>query len=97
MGPVGVAKGFRELKALGLVDKIPALGLIQSAGCAPIADSFHRGETDVSTVEFPETSIATLATGNPSVAYNLLKQHLDTDGGDCATVTDAEAWAMVEN
>ena len=96
MGPVGVAKGFKELKALGLVDKIPALGLIQSAGCAPIADSFHRGEMKVSAVEFPETAIATLATGNPGIAYDLLKTHLDTDGGDCATVTDEEAWAMVQ-
>ena len=96
MGPVGVAKGFKELKALGLVDKIPALGLIQSAGCAPIAESFHRRETQVSTVASPDTSIATLATGNPGLAYNLLKQHLDRDGGDCAIVTDAEAWEMVE-
>lgn len=96
MGPVGVAKGFKELKALGLVDKIPALGLIQSAGCAPIADSFHRGERNVSAVASPETAIATLATGNPGIAYDLLKKHLDTDGGNCATVTDEEAWAMVQ-
>ena len=96
MGPVGVAKGFKELKALGLVDKIPALGLVQSAGCAPIANSFHGGETNVSVVNSPETAIATLATGNPGIAYHLLKQHLDTHGGNCATVTDAEAWAMVQ-
>jgi len=96
MGPVGVAKGFLELKTLGCVDKIPALGLIQSAGCAPIAQSFQRGETTVSPVNSPETAIATLATGNPGIAYTLLKQHLDTYGGGCATVTDEEAWAMVQ-
>lgn len=30
MGPIGVGKGFREMKSLGLVDKLPAFGLIQS-------------------------------------------------------------------
>ena len=96
MGPVGVAKGFKELKTLGLVDKIPALGLIQSAGCAPIANSFQDGKPSVAAVASPETAIATLATGNPGIAYDLLKQHLDTEGGSCAAISDDEAWAMVQ-
>ena len=95
MGPVGVAKGFQELQALGLVDQIPKLGLIQSAGCAPIAESWQRGEKTVTPVPFPNSAIATLATGNPGRAYTLLKEHLDTYGGACATVTDAEAGAMI--
>jgi len=96
MGPVGVAKGFAELQTLGLVDKIPALGLIQSSGCAPIVNSFQRGERKVSPIRYPQTAIATLATGNPGLAYNLLKDHLDTYGGGCATATDQEVVTMTQ-
>jgi len=91
-----VAKGFAELQFLGLADKIPALGLIQSSGCAPIVHSFQRGERQVSPVPVPSSAIATLATGNPGLAYNVLKDHLDTYGGGCATATDQEAASMTK-
>jgi threonine synthase len=96
MGPVGVAKGFAELQTLGLVEKMPALGLIQSSGCAPIVNSLQRGEKTVSPVASPQSAIATLATGNPGLAYNVLKDHLDTYGGSGATATDQEAAAMTQ-
>ena len=38
MGPLGVYKGFRELKQLGLIERIPALAPIQADGCAPMVD-----------------------------------------------------------
>lgn len=96
MGPVGVAKGFAELQTLGLVDQMPALGLIQSSGCAPIVNSFQQKATHVSPVIVPQTAIATLATGNPGLAYNVLKEHLDTYGGSCASATDQEAATMTQ-
>ncbi|MCL4254801.1 MAG: pyridoxal-phosphate dependent enzyme, partial [Anaerolineae bacterium] len=34
MGPIGVGKGFREMYDAGLIDKMPAFGIIQSTGCA---------------------------------------------------------------
>ncbi len=43
MGPLGVYKGFRELKQMGLIDRIPAMALIQTAGCAPMVDAFKQG------------------------------------------------------
>jgi len=96
MGPIGVAKGFAELQTLGLVHSMPALGLIQSSGCAPIVNSFQGGESHVSPVKFPNSKITTLATGNPGLAYNLLKNHLDTYGGNCAAATDQEAATMAK-
>ena len=30
MGPIGVAKGFEEMMALGIVDRMPAIGVVQS-------------------------------------------------------------------
>src|SRR5512135_3755652 len=43
MGPLGVYKGFRELRQMGLIDKIPAIAAIQAEGCAPMVQSFKQG------------------------------------------------------
>src|SRR6185503_12486270 len=42
LGPVGAMKGFRELKTMGLIDKVPALACIQTDGCAPMVNAFER-------------------------------------------------------
>ena len=44
MGPIGVGKGFREMVDFGLIDKMPALGLVQSTGCAPLVEAFQPGQ-----------------------------------------------------
>ena len=36
LGPLGVYHGFQELYDMGLIDKVPKLGVIQSAGWAPM-------------------------------------------------------------
>jgi threonine synthase len=61
LGPVGVMKGFAELKRLGLVEKLPKMGLFQTSGCAPMARSFHKGLAVAETVKEPRTDITTLA------------------------------------
>ena len=53
MGPIGVGKGFREMLDFGLVEKMPALGLIQSTGCAPMVEAFERGQRIATPVENP--------------------------------------------
>lgn len=51
---VGVHKGFRELKTIGLIKKIPRLIGVQAEGCAPIARAFATG-TKVVAWGQPET------------------------------------------
>jgi len=92
MGPIGVAKGFEELIELGLADKIPALGVIQSAGCAPMVQAFKHGRTVVTPVEEPKTVIATLSTGDPGRAYEQLNNLISLHGGTMEEVTDEEAF-----
>lgn len=48
-GPLlaGIYRGFAELKAFGLVDRIPRLAGIQASGCAPIYESFRHGAAAV--------------------------------------------------
>ena len=42
LGPVGVIKGFAELKKLGLIDKIPKIGIIQAEGCSPMVSAWKE-------------------------------------------------------
>lgn len=95
MGPVGVMKGFQEMKDLGLVEKLPKLACIQVAGCAPMANSFKKGLEVAENVEEPETDIATLATGFPGEAYQVLRQLILEHGGTMETVTDQEAFSAL--
>lgn len=96
MGPLGVAKGFEELMELGLVDKIPALGLIQSAGCAPMVEAFNNNLSVAVPIEDPTTIIATLSTGNPGRAYQLLYEIMQKWGGSAAAASDEEAFEMTK-
>jgi threonine synthase len=92
MGPLGVAKGFEELIALGVLDKMPALGVIQSAGCAPMVRAFKNGQRIATPVDNPQTVIATLSTGNPGRAYELLYELIGQNGGEMEMATDEEAF-----
>ncbi len=96
MGPLGVAKGFEELMELGLADKVPALGLIQSEGCTPIVDAFNNNLPVAVPVENPSTIIATLSTGNPGRAYQLLYEIMQKYGGGAAAASDEEAFEMTK-
>lgn len=91
IGPLGVQKGFCELHNLGLIDKVPKLGIIQAEGCAPMVQAYEQGLDEAQPV-IPETLIAVLATGNPGHAYKLLKQSVDVQGGDFISVSDGETF-----
>ncbi len=95
MGPIGVGKGFREMYDFGLIDKMPSMGIVQSAGCAPMVDAFKRGQRIATPVENPETIIATLATGNPGRAYELLYDYVGQYGGTFTAATDEEAFNAI--
>ena len=93
LGPVGVLKGFSELKKMGIVDKIPACASIQAEGCAPMVHAWEAGLETAIPVQTPRTHIATLATGDPGRTYTLLRQRmLDASGGTFESVSDEEAF-----
>ncbi len=91
IGPLGVLKGFEELHAAGIVDRIPKIAVIQSAGCAPMARAWQRGLDEAEPVE-PDTLIGVLATGDPGPAYRVLKRAADARGGAMLAVSDEEAF-----
>ena len=92
LGPVGVMKGFDELKELGIVEKSPKLALFQASGCAPMATSFHKGLSKAENVDNPVTDITTLATGVPGMAYEVLRDLIKEHGGTIDAIPDHEAF-----
>lgn len=94
LGPLGVQHGFQELHAMGLIDRIPAMALIQTEGCAPMVRAFKAGKNIAERV-IPETLIPVLSTGDPGQAYTYLWQITRQFGGTMESVTDSEAFATM--
>ena len=92
MGPLGVYKGFREMKQMGWVDRIPAFAPIQAEGCAPMVESWKKGLDKAVPVLSPKTRIETLATGDPGRAYEFLRGYVDSSGGAFESVSDEDAF-----
>jgi len=83
----GVYKGFYDLFAIGITDRIPKILGVQSEGCAPFYEAAKEGreliETDENTIA---DSIAVGIPRNPTKALNAVKR----SGGQWITVTDEQ-------
>lgn len=91
LGPYGVLKGFRELRDLGAVDRIPRIAVIQAEGCSPMVRAW-KADSDVAQPVLPTTRIYTLSTGDPGRGYTLLRRRiLEASGGAFESVEDDEA------
>lgn len=96
LGPLGVQKGFRELREMGLVDRVPAIACIQTEGCAPMAAAWRQGRDVAEPVRSPRTHIATLSTGDPGRTYTLLyRRMLEDAGGIFESVPDEETFRTI--
>ncbi|MGD8902835.1 MAG: pyridoxal-phosphate dependent enzyme [Anaerolineae bacterium] len=92
LGPIGVWKGFQELREMGLIDRMPKLACIQASGCAPMVNSFQKGLEVAEPVHNPQTLITTVATGSPGLAYTYLRKVILEHGGVFEAATDEEAF-----
>ena len=94
LGPLGVFHGFQELFDMGLIDRVPKMAVIQSAGCAPMVKAFKAGKRTADPVN-PETRIAILSTGDPGKTYSYLWDLTQQHGGVMESVSDTEAFATM--
>lgn len=93
MGPIGVQKGFQELKSMELTGKIPKLGIIQVDGCAPMVHAWKQNQEQAIPIRTPNTHIETLATGDPGRTYSILRQRMiSSSGGTFESASDEEAF-----
>jgi threonine synthase len=89
-----IAKGFGELRDLGLVDgALPAMQGAQATGCAPVASAWARGDDTCVPVR-PHTIAKSLAIGSPADGPYALDTARDT-GGSIEAVTDDEIRAGI--
>ncbi|MBN1937408.1 MAG: pyridoxal-phosphate dependent enzyme [Anaerolineae bacterium] len=91
IGPLGVLKGFVELHAAGLIERVPKLAIVQVEGCAPMTRAWQQGLAKAEAV-LPDTLITILSTGDPGMAYTILKAAMDTHGGVMTAVSDGESF-----
>lgn len=94
IGPLGVWKGFSELKHMRLIDRLPQLGIVQAAGCAPMVRAFQEGKEQADKV-VPKTLITVLATGDPGFSYTQLRQAVLSGGGTMIAIEDGETFAAM--
>ncbi len=91
IGPLGVLKGFTELRQAGLIDRVPKLGIVQAKGCSPMVRAWEQGLAKAEPV-VPDTLVIVLSTGKPGLAYEILKQASDQYGGAMVAVSDGDAF-----
>ena len=82
-------KGFEELKAAGLINRVPKLIVVQAEGANPFARMWRSGATELSPVEHPETVATAIRIGNPRSWKKALRAVKFTDGF-VLDVTDEE-------
>ena len=92
LGVIGVAKGFREMKQMGITDRIPGMICIQADGCAPMVHAWKENLEEAAPVNNPKTHIETLATGTPGRSYKILRKQMQDHKGLFESVTDEEAF-----
>ena len=85
----GIEKGFSDLLAMKLIDRLPRLALIQAEGCAPIVKAFLGRDREIVPEAAPETIADSIRVGVPR-AGRWAMQALQATGGVAAAVTDGE-------
>jgi threonine synthase len=85
-----IAKGFRELHKVGLLDDQPHVRVsgAQAEGCSPVATAFNEGHEYIRPVK-PSTIAKSLAIGNPADGPYALDE-VRQSGGGMEAVSDQE-------
>ncbi len=83
-----LGKGFLELRALGLIDRLPRISVIQAAGANPLYRMIENGAEELTPVE-ADTRASAIRIGNPA-SWRKALRILETTGGYCEQVSEAE-------
>jgi threonine synthase len=90
-----LARGFAELADAGLIERRPIRFVGgQAAGCAPVANAWAEGATEVAPVRTPDTIVRSLAIGNPADGRYSLELARKSGGSVEAVPDEATATAI---
>jgi len=84
-----LGKGFRELRELGLVARMPKISVIQAAGANPLVRAFAESDGESMHPVEAQTRATAIRIGNPASWRKAAKVIRDT-GGWCLDVSEAE-------
>jgi threonine synthase len=84
-----LGKGFREMKALGLISRLPKISVIQAEGANPLARSFvENGGKSIKPVQ-ANTRASAIRIGNPA-SWRKAARTVQETGGWCLDVSEGE-------
>ncbi len=82
-------KALREMRELGLIDRLPRLAVVQAEGAAPFYEMVRSGAPCLHAVEHPETLATAIKIGDP-VSWPKALHEIRTSGGVVEKVTEQE-------
>jgi threonine synthase len=93
MGVYGAFKGAKELRALGLIDRLPRLLCVQQESCAPMVSAWRDGSMSIRpehVVRQPRGIASAILRGDPSRAYPRVREIVAESGGSFVAVSETE-------
>lgn len=84
----GLGRGLRDLRALGLIERLPQLIGVQAEGSAALAEAWRKGTEQVAPV-VPQTLADSISVGQPRDAIKALRAVRETSG-EFITVSDEQ-------
>lgn len=89
-GLIGMWKGFRELKEIGLIgEKLPRMVAVQSTGCAPVVKAFDDGAETCEPWPAPETIVNGVRVPKAFADKLILRTLRESDGFGVAVSDEA--------
>jgi len=83
-------KGLREMRELGLIDRLPRLAVVQAEGASPFYEYMRcKGKTPFHATEHPETLATAIKIGDP-VSWPKAQFEIETTNGVVERVTEQE-------
>ena len=85
-----LGKGLREMKQIGLIDRLPRIAVVQAAGSAPFHALYQRGfKGELQPVAKPETLATAIRIGDP-VSWPKARFEVESSNGIVAAATEQE-------
>jgi threonine synthase len=84
-----LGKGFREMRELGLVARLPKISVIQAVGANPLVRSLKENHGAVLEPMEAHTRATAIRIGNPA-SWRKSARAIQESGGSCLDVTEAE-------
>ncbi|MFQ5812629.1 MAG: threonine synthase [Anaerolineae bacterium] len=86
---LGAYRGFKDLLAAGLIERLPRLFAVQAETCAPLHEAYRRGLDDAFPIEKNETVAEGITIAQPVRGRQILAAVRET-GGAVLAVSDEE-------